>query len=307
MLFLILLLNNWINLLQVYAANYDVTISIDLVADSAGCRVDIDGVSYRDGDVVSLSEGSHSVGVSNPSSWGWSGWHQQSNYVTDPGSSSTTLIVNQNGVFGAVFGYIVTFNTSPNSGGTITADWPSYGWKVETYSNGQSDTLLLQTYILHANPAYGYTFSGWSTSGCGSVDSPTAATTTWNPTGSGVVTANFQQLQTFCSLIVNEVVVGPNEANYIGNPGNGVHTYSPGESVTGSVMSPMFMPGDSDARSRAMRCKGWFGTGSVPASGSGTSVTFTITENSSITWDWQVVTDPLQEEDIYFDLNIVRI
>ena len=33
-------------------------------------------------------------------------------------------------------------------------------------------------------------------------------------------------------------------------------------------------------------CTGWTGTGSVPASGDGSSVTFVITEDSSITWNW---------------------
>jgi hypothetical protein len=35
-------------------------------------------------------------------------------------------------------------------------------------------------------------------------------------------------------------------------------------------------------------CWGWEGTGSVPASGFGTSVTFTITQPSSITWLWEL-------------------
>jgi len=35
------------------------------------------------------------------------------------------------------------------------------------------------------------------------------------------------------------------------------------------------------------RCQGWTGTGSVPASGADTSLTFTITANSNITWNWR--------------------
>lgn len=34
-------------------------------------------------------------------------------------------------------------------------------------------------------------------------------------------------------------------------------------------------------------CTGWTGTGSVPVRGTGTNVTFTILENSSITWNWR--------------------
>jgi len=40
--------------------------------------------------------------------------------------------------------------------------------------------------------------------------------------------------------------------------------------------------------SNGYTCTGWTGTGSVPASGTGTSVTFTIAQPSSITWNWQL-------------------
>jgi hypothetical protein len=39
---------------------------------------------------------------------------------------------------------------------------------------------------------------------------------------------------------------------------------------------------------RVWTCTGWVGTGSVPSTGNGFSVTFTITESSTITWEWQV-------------------
>ena len=35
------------------------------------------------------------------------------------------------------------------------------------------------------------------------------------------------------------------------------------------------------------QCRGWRGTGSVPLSGSGTQTVFTVTTNSSLTWQWQ--------------------
>jgi len=64
-------------------------------------------------------------------------------------------------------------------------------------------------------------------------------------------------------------------------------------SITASVTSPW--PGLVGTR---YACTGWTGTGSVPASGTSTSVSFTITQPSSITWNWKtqhllaVVTDP---------------
>jgi predicted outer membrane repeat protein len=53
--------------------------------------------------------------------------------------------------------------------------------------------------------------------------------------------------------------------------------------ITASVDSPV-------AGSTGIRyiCTGWTGTGSVPATGSENSVTFAITQNSSITWLWKI-------------------
>jgi len=55
-----------------------------------------------------------------------------------------------------------------------------------------------------------------------------------------------------------------------------------GSTLTVSVTSPA----DDNGLGTRYRCTGWTGTGSPPASGTGTSTTFTITEPSSITWNW---------------------
>jgi len=66
------------------------------------------------------------------------------------------------------------------------------------------------------------------------------------------------------------------------NPSVGQHTYYTGDSITASVVSPV-------AGTTGIRyvCTGWTGTGNVPATGSTTSTTFTINQNSSITWNWK--------------------
>jgi len=58
--------------------------------------------------------------------------------------------------------------------------------------------------------------------------------------------------------------------------------FEAGKSITASVTSPASGP----AGTRYL-CTGWTGTGSVPPSGTGTSVTFTINAPSSITWTWK--------------------
>jgi hypothetical protein len=64
------------------------------------------------------------------------------------------------------------------------------------------------------------------------------------------------------------------------NPSKYDHFYNSGSSVTASVNDYVTEEGEDWV------CIGWTGTGSVPSSGSGTSVTFTITQDSSITWLW---------------------
>jgi hypothetical protein len=55
-----------------------------------------------------------------------------------------------------------------------------------------------------------------------------------------------------------------------------------GTRITASVTSPWSEPDGTQ-----YVCTGWTGTGSVPASGATTSVTFTINASSSITWNWK--------------------
>ena len=55
-----------------------------------------------------------------------------------------------------------------------------------------------------------------------------------------------------------------------------------GTQVTASVTSPADVSGGT-----RYRCTGWTGTGSVPSSGSASSVSFTIGAPSSVTWNWQ--------------------
>src|SRR5512135_1388362 len=64
------------------------------------------------------------------------------------------------------------------------------------------------------------------------------------------------------------------------SPAVGVTSYADGSSVTVSVPSPV------TEGSLVWTCSGWTGTGSVPASGSLATVTFTITADSSVTWTW---------------------
>jgi subtilisin family serine protease len=65
-------------------------------------------------------------------------------------------------------------------------------------------------------------------------------------------------------------------------PDYGEQTYPSGKVVHASV--PAATPPTNGMR---WACSGWLGTGSVPASGTTNVVTFTLTTNSSLTWQWQ--------------------
>lgn len=75
-----------------------------------------------------------------------------------------------------------------------------------------------------------------------------------------------------------------NVSSPFGNPqpAPGLQGFPAGTSVTASVTSPV-----EEQPGLRRVTTGWTGTGSVPASGTASSVTFTLNEISSLTWNWQ--------------------
>lgn len=98
---------------------------------------------------------------------------------------------------------------------------------------------------------------------------------------SGTITGNYK---TQYYLVVHSLYDSP-------TPPSGY--FDAGTSITASVTSPS----TGSAGTRYV-CTGWNGVGSVPSNGTGTNVTFTINQASSITWNWKtqyyltVKTDP---------------
>jgi hypothetical protein len=251
------------------------TISFDAPYDadaySSDCRVIIDGNSYYHGDVVSLSGGSHTCEAFSPADWGFLQWNVgDNNWVSVVENPSTMLTVTGNGVFGASWGPLVTFVTTPSNGGTITVQ--ELGENV-AYSSGQSAIMTPNSKFLTANPAPGYTFQSWSST-CGPID--VSGETLWTPTEPGTLTAVFSPHESSYSLNITSDYGSP-------SPGVGVNVYDSGSSVTVSVNSPVTI-GDT-----VWTCTGWSGYGSVPSSGSGTGTSFTITQDSEIIWLWEPV------------------
>jgi len=66
------------------------------------------------------------------------------------------------------------------------------------------------------------------------------------------------------------------------NPGVGTNLFNRGDTINCTMNNSTVNAGATQ-----YVCSGWIGTGSVPASGSGTSAVFAITNNSTLTWKWQ--------------------
>lgn len=117
-----------------------------------------------------------------------------------------------------------------------------------------------------------YVWLGWTGTGTGSYSGATnSASIAMN--GPIVETAEWKLETTRYYLTMTSSHGSP-------TPENG--WFEAGESITTSVASPVSGPAGT-----TYVCSGWTGTGSVPASGTTTAVTFTIDETSSITWNWK--------------------
>jgi uncharacterized repeat protein (TIGR02543 family) len=153
--------------------------------------------------------------------------------------------------------YELTTAANPSVGGSVTPDGTIWH---------DANSLV----YLSALPNAGYIFTGWSGDLIGS-DNP--ATVTMNAPKS--ITANFAPA---CTLTIRSQYGAP-------SPSVGTHKYPINTEVTASVGTPVY--GSSGIR---YLCTGWRARGSpdtLPAEGTGNSVTFTITMNTTITWRWK--------------------
>jgi hypothetical protein len=150
-------------------------------------------------------------------------------------------------------------------------DSPVPGVGEHYYNDGDSVTCSVTSPVTEGNMVW--TCSGWS--GTGSVPATgTGKTVTFTITSDSTITWNWQGTPVQCKLTVSSAHDTP-------IPENGPHTYDHGDSVTCSVTSPV------TEGNMVWTCSGWSGTGSVPPTGTETTVTFTITEDSGITWNWE--------------------
>ncbi len=152
-----------------------------------------------------------------------------------------------------VLGYSLTVDSVGNGEVTVNPDQSVYAY----------DTAVNLTAVADE----GWTFSGWS----GDLNS------SLNPgqiiiDDNKTVTATFTRIQYTLTISSN---IGTT------TPAIGVHSYTAGTTVTVEAHNPAPITGVQNT------FLGWTGTGSVPASGTVSTVTFTINANSTVQWNWK--------------------
>jgi hypothetical protein len=153
--------------------------------------------------------------------------------------------------------YQLTTSVNPSVGGSVTPNGTI--WQ-------DANSLV----YLSALPNAGYAFTGWSGDLTGSENPAAVAMDAVKS-----IVANFTAT---CTLTIRSQYGAP-------DPPAGTHTCLINTEITVSVGTPVY--GSPGIR---YLCTGWRARGSpdtLPAEGSGNSVTFTITMNTTLTWRWK--------------------
>ncbi len=190
--------------------------------------------------------------------------------VTVNGNYKTQFEItfNQSGVNSDFTGTVVIID---GTGYTVSTLPTSFWWDNSSTHNFAFQSPLVVT--ANAKRYVWKTTTGLSTLQSGSISVST----------SGSVTGNYMA----------QYYLNVSSPSGKGSPTPASGWFDTGTFITASVTSPWSGP----AGTRYI-CTGWTGTGSVPGSGSAASVSFTINQSSSITWNWKtqyyitVKTDP---------------
>jgi hypothetical protein len=194
--------------------------------------------------------------------------------------TSTTGLSNQQSgsitvsTYGSIVGhyktqYFLDLVTSPPS----VVPLSGAGWyDANTYA-----TITASPYVDIVSGSSRYRFNGWTTAVMSEIVNPSLPSTQVLVDNAKIVTANYVLQYYFA-------VSTPCHSPPCGSPIPPLpgEWFDAGTPITASVASPW-----SGSAGTQYVCIGWTGTGDVPPSGTGNSVTFTITQPSSITWNWQ--------------------
>lgn len=170
--------------------------------------------------------------------------------------SSTTATLNAS-LNASGTNYDIYVYCGTNDGGTNASSWAETN-AVGSFTN-VSTTVSYISSNLTAGQTYYYTFMASNSSGV------VWASPSWRFSTPGVFQA--------CTLTVDSVYGSATPFGVTSPASNSVvNAWVSGSPVTLGTTQYV--------------CTGWIGTGSVPASGTNTSTSFTITEDTTITWTW---------------------
>ncbi len=267
------------------AANWKTQYYLSMVTDPPGVDSPSGAGWYDSGASATISTDAFVDIVPGSSRYRFNGWTTTNiTEITDPTRSPTSVSMDEPKTVTANYAtqYLVTFDQS-GVGSDFTdtiviVDGRQYnntGLSYQVWLDSASiHTFAYQSPLVVAANAKQYTWT--STSGLSSAQSGSITIAT-----SGNVIGNYQ----------TQYYLGTFSLWDLPNPPSG--WFNSGTTINANVS--YITTGSPGTR---YVCIGWAGTGSVPPSGSGTSVSFTISQPSTITWNWKtqyyltVMTDP---------------
>jgi hypothetical protein len=266
-------------------ANWKTQYYLTLATDPLGVTSPLGAGWYDAGSNAAISTPAFVDITPGSSRYRFNGWTTSNiTEITDPTRSPTTVLMDEAKTVTVTYvvQYYVTFSqtgvgsdftntiVTVDSGQHNITDLPYSTW----WDNASVHTFAYQSPLIVTQYAKQYVWA--STTGLSSSQTGSLTVAT-----SGNVIGNYE---TQYYLTVNSLYDSP-------SPGSG--WLDSGTTINANVAS--LTTGSPGTR---YVCTGWTGAGSVPPSGSGTSVSFTITQNSSLTWNWKtqyyltVQTDP---------------
>jgi|GEM_PF-2873318 len=243
-------------------------IQVTITTSFGSGTVTVDGTNHSAPYTTEWSSGStHTISVPSPQGGGsdvryifdrWSDGGAQSHQVSPTSSTTYTAYFRTQ--------YRLLVQASP-----AQHDSPSPGYGEHWFDAGSNVNCSVSSPADESGDTR-YRCTGYS--GSGSCPSGSGTSVSFNINSPSTIT--WQWIQQF-KLTVNS---SP-EPHDSPTPSYGAHWYDTGSTITASVTTPTDQSGWVRWRS-----DGWRGYGSVPGSGSGTSVSFVITQPSAITWLW---------------------
>jgi parallel beta-helix repeat protein len=276
--------NSGVHHVEIYGTTvvsaYGVTFNqLGVGTDFTGTVVTIDGIGYNvTGLPVSfmwINGSNHNFSFASPLVVNASKqyvWTSTSGLSTlQSGTLTVTGSGNVTGNYTTQTMYQITFNQSG-----INSDYT--GTVIVIDGTNYNRTALPVSFMWKAGSVHNFTFQSPLTI------SPNSKQYVWNSTsGLSTLRNGTITVSTSGSIVGNYktqyylTVTSPHDSP---TPSNG--WFNSGTSITESVTSPV-----SGGSGTQYICTGWTGTGSVPVSGSTSSVIFTITQASNITWNWK--------------------